>query len=441
MQENGLYVPETFGDLPYGIPYIDACSAKRSFRTHCQKQKQTDAPPTAEERTRAVQAALRTYSAWRCDLTSAADPHKWFDREFNKALEEIDMDSTPGYCILTLLGSTNAQIFGWNGICCDPDRVSMVREHVKLRFNELLAGKAVSDCIKVFVKQEPHKMKKIQEGTYRLISAVSLIDTFIDRILFAWIARAQMDSVGETPCLIGWSPVRGGWRKIVNRFGNQAVNCLDRSAWDWTVQGYLVDLWILFLENLPVNPPDWWLKMMKLRFKLLFEEVWFQFEDGTRVKQATRGVMKSGCYLTILLNSLSQSLLHYVVNSRCGKPMTMKQPYSIGDDTVQEAMDWLLDYVRHLEILGITVKGAKVQHWVEFAGFCFDGKTCYPAYWQKHLFNLKYTQNLGETLRSYQYLYVNEPVMYEFVCRVARELGPRFVLPKIEALDIMNQPN
>lgn len=343
--------------------------------------------------------------------------------------------------MLTYYGSNNAQIFGWDGVACDPDRVSMVRQHVKLRFDQLLAGNPISDDVKVFVKQEPHKLKKIQDGTYRLISAVSLIDTFIDRILFAWIARAQLDTVGKTPCLVGWSPVRGGWRAIQNRFANSPVVCLDRSAWDWTVQSYLVDLWILFLENLPVNPPEWWVSMMKLRFKLLFEDVWFKFEDGTRVKQQTRGVMKSGCYLTIILNSLSQSLLHYVANSRCGRPMAEKQPYSIGDDTVQEAFPWLEDYVKQLEILGVTVKGAKVQNWVEFAGFCFDGRTCYPAYWQKFLFNLSHTRRLGETLLSYQYLYVNEPVMYEFICRVARELGPQFVLPKLEALDIMNQPH
>lgn len=351
------------------------------------------------------------------------------------------MNSTPGYCILTLMGSTNGQVFGWDGLNCDPDRVSTVRNHVKLRFDKLLNGELVADDIKVFVKQEPHKEKKIREETYRLISAVSLIDTIIDRILFAWLARIQLDTVGKTPCLVGWSPVRGGWRLLHNRFANKPVVCLDRSAWDWTVQGYLVDMWVMFMENLPVNPPKWWVSMMKLRFKLLFEKAWFKFEDGTRVKQMTKGVMKSGCYLTILLNSLSQSLLHYLANERCGHDMRQNQPYSIGDDTAQDAFDWLEEYVSQLEKLGVTVKGAKVRQWVEFAGFCWDGKTCYPAYWQKHLFNLSHTKRLEETLQSYQYLYVNEPVMYEFLCRVAREVGPHCVLPRIEALDIMNQPN
>ncbi len=75
------------------------------------------------------------------------------------------MKSTPGYCVLTYYGSNNAQIFGWDGKDCDPDRVSIVRQHVKIRFDQLLMGNLISDDIKVFVKQEPHKLKKIQDGT------------------------------------------------------------------------------------------------------------------------------------------------------------------------------------------------------------------------------------------------------------------------------------
>lgn len=351
------------------------------------------------------------------------------------------MKSTPGYCVLSSMGTTNAEIFGWNGLTMDLERKNFVRDCVRLRFNALLNGEEVRDDLKVFVKQEPHKQSKIDEGRYRLISAVSLIDTFVDRILFAWLARNVLETVGQTPCLVGWSPVRGGWRKIQRRFRNEPVVCLDRSAWDWTVQGYLVDMWVEFLLELPVNAPKWWVDMVRLRFKLLFDDPWFRFEDGTRVQQGTRGIMKSGCFLTIILNSLSQSLLHYLANDRCGQSMTANQPYTIGDDTVQDSFGWLKEYVDELGKLGITVKGAKVQNWVEFAGFAFDGQTCYPAYWQKHLFNMSHTQQLSEVLQSYQYLYVNEPVMYSFCCRVARELGPQAVLPRMIASEIMNMPN
>lgn len=329
---------------------------------------------------------------------------------------------------------------GWDGLTYDPIRVETAKQLVRARFGALLAGQEIADDLKVFVKQEPHKEKKILEGRFRLISAVSLIDTFVDRILFGWLGRKVLQTAGRTPCLVGWSPVRGGWIQLNDRFKGIPVVCIDKEAWDWTVPAYLVDMWESFLTELPIGAPDWWKKMVKTRLKLLFEKPYFQFEDGTRVRQEVKGIMKSGCYLTIILNSLSQSLLHYLTMARLGKPLNYKQPYTIGDDTVQESFPELREYVEVMEQLGPVLKGAKVQHFVEFAGFAFDGKTCWPAYWQKHLFNMAHAEHLSETLKSYQYLYVHEPVMYEFVVRVAKEVDPDSVIPRLVALDIMDQP-
>lgn len=312
---------------------------------------------------------------------------------------------------------------------------------MRARFDQLLNGEEVADDLKVFVKQEPHKFKKLDEGRLRLISAVSLIDTMVDRILFGWLGRRVIETAGRTPCLVGWSPVRGGWQQLTDRFRGKPVVCIDKEAWDWTVPGFLVDIWADVLGELAIGAAPWWHQMMRLRFKLLFDKPVFQFEDGTRVWQQTRGIMKSGCYLTIILNSLSQSLLHYLANHRIGKPMAEHQPYTIGDDTVQDSFPELRDYVGEMEGLGPVLKGAKIQHFVEFAGFAFDGRTCWPAYWQKHLFNMAHAEHLAETLESYQYLYVHEPVMYEFICRVAREVCPDSVIPRMVALDIMDQPN
>lgn len=348
------------------------------------------------------------------------------------------MLSTPGYCSVSHMGTTNGQIFGWNGVECDAERLTIVRQATLIRFLQLLNGEDAGDDLKVFIKQEAHKEQKLKEGRLRLISAVSLIDTLVDRVLFGWLARNVLANVGRTPCLVGWSPVRGGWRKIQRRFRNEPVVCLDKSAWDWTVQGYLVDLWKEFLTELPVDPPLWWVQMVGARFRVLFDSPTFRFEDGTRVQQGVRGIMKSGCFLTIILNSVSQSMLHYLANMRCGKDPLLNQPLTIGDDTVQDGFDWLTEYVDQLTLLGVGVKGAKIQNWVEFAGFAFTGETCYPAYWQKHLFNMSHTDNLEEVLHSYQYLYCNENVMSEFCRRVARELGPTHVLPRAVAQDIMN---
>lgn len=387
---------------------------------------------------RAVVQTCRSYGSWATDLSSFRDPWETFDREFNLALKEIDPKSTPGYCCLTTLGTTNGEILGWDGIQFDPAKVSLVKDCVRLRYSRLLAGEQDFDDIKVFVKQEAHKLSKIVEGRFRLISAVSLIDTFVDRILFGWMGRAMLNSVGRTPCLVGWSPVRGGWRMLSDKYRGRPTVCLDKEAWDWTVPEWMVDYWMQVIFQLAHRAPDWWREMVKLRFRALFRDAVFQFEDGTRVWQEVWGIMKSGCYLTILLNSLGQSGLHYVAADRCGDDPAENEPDVIGDDTAQKKIRNLLLYVAKLEELGVIVKGAKVKNHVEFAGFAWDGKVCWPAYWQKHLYNMAHSPNLRELLQCYQYLYVHEPVMYEFICRVGLELDPSCVLPRIVALDIMD---
>lgn len=339
---------------------------------------------------------------------------------------------------MTAYGTTNGEILKWDGISYDPERVKLFKEIVRFRFDQLNRGVEVADDIKVFVKQEPHKLKKLAEGRVRLISAVSLVDSMVDRILFGWLGRAVLDNVGYTPCLVGWSPVRGGWIPFQDLFRGKPTNCLDKEAWDWTVTSWLVDTWLDVILELGIQHSDWWADMVRLRFKLLFEDCMFKFSDGTRVAQQTKGIMKSGCFLTIILNSLGQSILHYAAMGRMGQALNYREPLVLGDDTVQRAIPDLETYVSHLENLGARVKGAKVMHFVEFAGFAYDGKVCYPAYWQKHLFNMAHSSNLADLLPNYQYLYVHEPVMYQFICRLAREVCPEAILPRCVAVDIMD---
>lgn len=382
--------------------------------------------------------ACRSYGKWSVDISETRNIDAWFNEQFALSLEEIDPDSTPGYCVLQSFGTTNGEILGWDGLQYDPEMVSLFKRIVRFRFEQLRQGNLVADDIKIFIKQEAHKVKKIAEGRLRLISAVSLIDSMIDRILFGWLGRAVLNNVGSTPCLVGWSPVRGGWIPFQAKFRNKTTNCLDKEAWDWTVSAWLVDTWLDVILELGRRHAPWWEDMVRKRFKLLFEDCIFQFEDGTRVQQQTKGIMKSGCFLTIILNSLGQSILHYAAMDRMGHAMKHHEPLVMGDDTVQLALPDLQRYVEELEKLGAIVKGAKVMHFVEFAGFAYDGKVCYPAYWQKHLFNMAHSDNLELVLPNYQYLYVHEPTMYEFICRVAKEVCPDALLPRCVAVDIMD---
>lgn len=387
---------------------------------------------------------LKSFKALKTDLSATKDLPVFFDSQFDLALEEIDVDSSPGKCYFAGLGSTNGEALGYKDGKFDPERIKELRCLVWQRMQEMLrTGEPVSDPINVFVKQEPHKLAKIEEGRERLISAVSLIDTMIDRVLFGWLMRVALQTVGRTPSMVGWTPLRGGWKLLRLYYNMKAVMCIDKKAWDWTLQGFMVEIWYQVLVALAVGAADWWLKLVKLRFKALFSDACvFEFSDGTQVQQTTEGVMKSGCFLTLILNTFSQSILHYIVCVRLGiDPMT-GQPHVMGDDTVQEAVPDLEAYVREMEKLGAIIKGCKVQNWIEFAGFGIAdlgrGVTCFPVYWQKHLYKLEYAE-LADVLISYQMLYANEPVMFGFLQELARRIDPTLVLDGVEAKAVMNE--
>lgn len=338
------------------------------------------------------------------------------------------------------MGPTIKDFLKWDGMNMDQERVEILKTVVRERLVNLCDGNIVADDIQTFIKQEPHKLKKLEEGRLRLISAVSFVDTMVDRILFGWLTRVAYSVPGRTPCMVGWSPVGGGWKLIGNKFAGKTTLCLDKEAWDWTVPGYLVDMWREVIQELAIGAAPWWRDAVNARFKLLFEDAVFQFADGTRVFQAVKGIQKSGCLLTILLNSLGQSLLHYLANIRIGKEPTDNQPLVIGDDTLQLYFDEAPQYIQALKDLGVRIKGGNPQSFVEFAGFAYANGACWPAYYQKHLFNMAHSDSLPEVLASLRVLYIHEPVMSSFIERVTLEIAPNSLVPRMQALRVMDFP-
>lgn len=336
------------------------------------------------------------------------------------------------------LGTTNGEILGWDGFCCDASRVKMVVDTVKERFLSVCDGVEYADDLNVFIKQEPHSYKKIDEGRLRLISGVSLIDALVDRVLFRWLMINVVNNVYKTPCMIGWAPSGGGWRFLWDMFRHKPVLCLDKSSWDWTVQAHMIKMWEEFVLELAEDHPPWYATAVKTRFKMLFDKAIFRFKDGTRVEQAEPGIMKSGCYLTIFLNSISQSYLHNLAMQRMGIPMKRYAPLTMGDDTIQESHPWPREYVKHLESFGCKIKGLKVKNYIEFCGFTINDHICRPAYWKKHLFKIQFAKDLFGTLTSYQVQYANDRLMLRFYQLLARQFWPSAYLHERVAKALMN---
>lgn len=356
----------------------------------------------------------------------------WFDRQFLLALNDLDMNSSVGCSAMKRFGTTVKGVLAGNTLIgvhsLDPERVAILKDLVACR---LRGGDA--DPIRVFVKQEPHKWSKLRVGRYRLISAVSLTDTMVDRVMFGWLVRQILRSVGLTPILIGWSPVGPGSRLINNLFDGVTTRGLDKTAWDWTIQPWMLEELKNILKALAVGAPAFWLEWLDRRWEQLFRDAVFEFGDGSQVKQQGWGVMKSGCYLTIILNSIGQLLYHVMACSAVGITRRLKYVV-IGDDVTVEDFPEFEAYERFIIDHGALLKPSEPSSVPEFAGFRFpvyNGCRVFePEYLDKHVFKIQHTDvlELHDVLDTYQLLYAFNDDVLEWVQGLLRKLSPARVV-------------
>lgn len=338
---------------------------------------------------------------------------------FDRVVEGLDKQSSPGYPYL-LAAPTNAIMLGWDGSNYNLEKVDRLWEMVQARLQVLKQGITDSDPIRLFIKQEVHKQKKLDEEMYRLISSVSLVDQVIDHLLDDHMNEAMIDNWDLIPAKGGWSPFSNGWMM----FSNRTNLSLDKRGWDWSAQLYLVG--IVFDVRVRLcqtggEPFELWKQLTAVRYRCLYIEPTFVTTGGILLKQKYPGVVKSGSVKTFSDNSLMQEALHYLSCIRAGiEPGFI---YTCGDDTNQEDMpdEELKRYLSELSQL------CHVKSWVranEFGGMRFKGRVVDPLYHGKHAYNLLHMKPGVELemLNSYVLLYHRSPYR-DYMRRMAEAMG------------------
>lgn len=329
-------------------------------------------------------------------------------------------------------GTTVKEALGWNGTGFDESRVQFFRLLVEERIRRL-EGESEgpsSDPIHLFIKQEPHKLAKCRDGRYRLISAVSLVDTMVDRLVFGHLEQTVWQ---QSPILIGWSPVKGGFRWLYDKLRGGPVLEIDKKGWDWSLQPWVVEALFAVVKELTFDKSPRWEALARKRFEALFCNPEFQWQ-GWRIQQQVEGIMKSGCYLTIFLNSVAQLLLHHLALYRLGwGEDKVATPYCMGDDTVQNARLTSLElkeYEAALQSAGCIIGESTVSEGSAgfvFCGFQVTAVEAVPAYREKHAFQLLHLdpQSEEQTLDAYQQYYCFDEHFYGHVRKALRTVGPR----------------
>lgn len=250
---------------------------------------------------------------------------------------------------------------------------------------EELVKRGYCDPVRLFVKQEPHPRRKIEQRRFRLISSVSLADQLVERLLFGYQNRLEIAMWQTTPSKpgMGLSLVEQSaaiWRDLVHKHSIAPACEADISGFDWSVQEWELRSDVEMRIALSDFPPKL-AHAARARFHCLANSV-FQLSNGEMISQGLPGLMKSGSYCTSSTNSRIRCLMAKIIDA----------PWCIamGDDSVEGYVE---NAKEKYEILGHECKdyiACEVNPHFELKGvnFCshyFGNGACWLTSWPKTL--------------------------------------------------------
>jgi len=286
---------------------------------------------------------------------------RWSQDQFESLLDvdflmdhAVVPDSIPGYPLSTFGKNTNKELFA------DPEARIVVKrmfyERMKLLSNVRnydmtpieLVNTGYCDPVRVFVKNELHKRKKIQEKRFRLIWAVSVVDNMVERVLIGPSNEHDIANFWDVPGKSGMDlmsdSVNANLVEKVKSWGRDAAHS-DMSGWDMSVQWWMIisEAWTR-AENLGLKEQDW-------ARRAIFNRAWcvansvLILSDGNMYAQTNPGMQKSGSYNTSCGNSRMRAMLSYYVGA--------KNCITMGDDCVEEFVEGAKDAY---DALGVDLK-------------------------------------------------------------------------------------
>lgn len=268
----------------------------------------------------------------------------------------------------------------------------------------------------------------------RLISAFSLVDQVVDRMLFYPMFGVEVRNPMKVTSKAGWAPIPAGYQRLLYEFPTSKALAVDKSAWDWSMPGWIVGTYFDAKIRQCKNPTLSWAFMVADRFCALYgPRSRFVFPDGVVFKQKSWGIMKSGSLLTLSINSAAQFFQHALAWFRMGKDTSPPRIWTMGDDTLtQMSNEDIQPYHDQLSKTGCILKICNRSR--DFAGFLVEGDSIdeaivTPLYQNKHKFLIKHInpEEEQQVMMSFSLLYaLNPPVwLRRLILRSDVRFGPK----------------
>ncbi|GGX38781.1 hypothetical protein GCM10010297_68780 [Streptomyces malachitofuscus] len=260
---------------------------------------------------------------------------------------------------------------------------------------EELVQAGLCDPIRLFVKGEPHKQAKLDEGRYRLIMSVSLVDQLVARVLFQAQNKREIALWRAIPSKPGFGlSTDGQTQEFLNLLANQMSTTAedvvarwreylvptDCSGFDWSVADWMLHDEMEVRNRLTMQNNALTRRLRACWLRCISNSV-LCLSDGTLLAQRVAGVQKSGSYNT----SSSNSRIRVMGAYHCGASWAM----AMGDDAL-ESVDTDLSVYKQL---GFKVE---VSGELEFCSHIFLSPTlAIPVNRAKMLYKLIHGYNPG----------------------------------------------
>lgn len=336
----------------------------------------------------------------------------WFTYErFLQMIPDLDMTSTPGIPYMRE-APTIGEWLKWDGL---GGYSAQQAQRLWYDVQQCYHG-CYDHYYRAFVKEEPHKIAKIESKRWRLIMCAGLAQQMLWRLAIAhqndWLNAHPYDcrsAHGLVFCYGGWRRFKAFCKAKGLRYSR------DLASWDVNAPGWVFRM-ICELRKRAGGPDDW-MRVMDRLYKEAFEDSKIRFSNGVVVQQLVPGIMKSGLFPTISDNSLAMGSMHVGACLRSGQ--VVGSWWATGDDVLQSHISD--SYLEALERLGCKVK--EYEDKLVFMGTDFS-EAPVPVYLDKHIVNYWVSEDYeADRLDSYCRLWCHDERWFNFWRALGRNAG------------------
>lgn len=291
---------------------------------------------------------------------------------------KLKKDASPGVPWMRY-GSTNAMVlekYGVENMYSDfVDRIARCiwyGDQVLDMTPRELVENGIVDPVAIFIKDEPHTMKKIIAGKLRIISSVSVMDQLVTRAVCGLQNIAEIARWETCPSKPGMGLHDEGLLLIAatarDMFTRGDIVETDVSGWDWSVQQWELDGDAERRRLLAGEDEDsFFYHLLKVHAYFVGSPV-YVLPNGEMYIQQFKGGQLSGDYNTSATNSAMRIMATQLARLRLGVPLSGPMDVvAMGDDSFERSVDGLGPA---LEEIGHKVKFVKSNTSLAGMEFC-----------------------------------------------------------------------